>query len=201
MDKFGKKENKIFNNRILPYQPIVCANCHDEFKYHFSISYLTYHLRKKHGFVSKTPTLRQLSLFESFDRNGRPLNIVADDGLQEVIRAASGNQCYTLPSRQSITLRIGEMYQDEESGIMFCCSGRESYQRTPLFFSVRLNISRCLQMTGKFSIKYESLQQTTHLSVNKGIKESGLEAVLPYSRKIVGRFKHNPSNLTELKAK
>lgn len=43
------------------------------------------------------------------------------------------------------------------------------------------------------------MTHTLQLSVNKGITESGLEATLSKSRKIVGHFKHSPANLTDLK--
>jgi len=42
------------------------------------------------------------------------------------------------------------------------------------------------------------MAHTLQLSVNKAISESGVEAVLAKSRKIVGHFKHSPANTAEL---
>jgi zinc finger BED domain-containing protein 1 (E3 SUMO-protein ligase ZBED1) len=49
--------------------------------------------------------------------NGRPINIVTDEGLQDVIRVASGNQSYTLPSRSVIKSRIDDLYEQERQKI------------------------------------------------------------------------------------
>jgi len=46
--------------------------------------------------------------------NGRPTNIVTDDGLQTVLRVASGNHAYKLPSRTTIDQRVTEMYKNVE---------------------------------------------------------------------------------------
>jgi len=49
--------------------------------------------------------------------NGRPINIVADEGLQDVLRVATGNKSYTLPSRKVIDGRISDLYNHEKSKI------------------------------------------------------------------------------------
>ena len=49
--------------------------------------------------------------------NGRPINIVTVDGLQDVIRIASGNQSYSLPSRPVIDERISNLYEQERDNI------------------------------------------------------------------------------------
>ena len=124
---------------------VVCVHCQGEFKYHRSTSSLSYHLRTKHAFMTSMPSTssrtqaHQPTVFEMYERakpmdqgrynsvtnaiakwiamNGRPTNIVSDDGLQTVIRVASGNQAYTLPSRPTIDRRIAELYRTEEMRI------------------------------------------------------------------------------------
>jgi len=43
----------------------------------------------------------------------RPLNVVEDDGLQKLIRCASGNEAYVMPSRKTISTRISTLYESE----------------------------------------------------------------------------------------
>ena len=46
--------------------------------------------------------------------NCRPINICTDDGLQEVIRIASSDPTYTLPSRPVIDKKIDELFNAEQ---------------------------------------------------------------------------------------
>ena len=45
----------------------------------------------------------------------RPINIVEDGGLTEVIRIASGDNSYDLPSRGTIVSRIHSLYDGERA--------------------------------------------------------------------------------------
>jgi zinc finger BED domain-containing protein 1 (E3 SUMO-protein ligase ZBED1) len=121
---------------------VVCKYCNREFNYHRSNSSLSYHLRTKHAFVTRgsekkdvvnqrQPTLVDMehqgkpmdrSKYDAVTNaiahwialNGRPVNIVADEGLQDVLRIASGNQSYTLPSRPVIDSRMTDLYDSEK---------------------------------------------------------------------------------------
>ena len=46
--------------------------------------------------------------------NGRPTNIVTDEGLQYVIRIASRNRSYELPSRPVIDSRLDDLFNSED---------------------------------------------------------------------------------------
>src|SRR4029434_10568960 len=93
---------------------VVCSICQAEFSYHRSSSSLSYHLNAKHPTESsprlddRHPTLHDFSrkiarpvrekitIWVAGDC--RPINIVEDSGLIEVIRIASGDNSYDLPS-------------------------------------------------------------------------------------------------------
>jgi hypothetical protein len=107
---------------------------------------LAYHLRTQHAFVARgsekskgdekecQPTLLDMQVqSKPMDRvkydaitnalaywiaqNSRPINIVTDEGLQNVLRIAAGNQLYTLPSRTVIDSRINDLYASEKAKI------------------------------------------------------------------------------------
>src|SRR4029434_9251331 len=106
----GKFLFKRQNDRTIDKTKVVCSICQAECSHHRSSSSLSYHLNAKHP-TESSPRLdgRQPTLHE-FSRNitrpvrekvtnavavwvagdWRPINIVADGGLTEVIRIASG---------------------------------------------------------------------------------------------------------------
>src|SRR4029434_6679393 len=97
---------------------IVCSICQIEFSYHRSSLSLSYHLNAKHTTESSTRLDgRQPTLYDFSSKITRPvrekvtnalavwvagdcrtINIVKDVGLTEVIRIASGDNSYDLPS-------------------------------------------------------------------------------------------------------
>lgn len=101
---------------------VICIYCRGEFSYHRSTSSLKYHLSAKHTADAESPApprLRQTTL-DSLSRRQldnstsrklstavakwvatacRPINIVEDEGLREIIRIASNDCTYELPSR------------------------------------------------------------------------------------------------------
>uniref|UniRef100_A0A8C1L2T9 Uncharacterized protein n=1 Tax=Cyprinus carpio TaxID=7962 RepID=A0A8C1L2T9_CYPCA len=118
---------------------VQCSICFKEFSYHRSTSSLSYHLQAKHPGVSpdasppSKPQPRQRTIPECgrrsrpLDENKlttaiarwvatdcRPVNIVEDSGLRDVIRLASSEPAYTLPSRGTIVARIEELYEAEK---------------------------------------------------------------------------------------
>src|SRR4029434_891517 len=110
------------NDRTTDKTKVVCSICQAECSYHRSSSCLSYHLNAKH-LTESSPRLdgRQPTLHD-FSRkltravrdkvtnavavevacDCRHINIVEDGGLTEVIRIASGDNSYDLPSRGTI---------------------------------------------------------------------------------------------------
>ena len=114
---------------------VVCSICQIEFSYHRSSSSLSYHLNAKHP-TESSPRLdgRQPTLYDFSSKITRPvrekvtnalavwvagdcrtINIVKDVGLTEVIRIASGDNSYDLPSRGTIVSRIHSFYDGERA--------------------------------------------------------------------------------------
>src|SRR4029434_11202091 len=117
------------------YVEVVCSISQAEFSYHRSSSSLSYHLNAKHP-TESSPRLdgRQPTLHDFSRKITRPvnekvtnalavwvagdcrtINIVKDVGLTEVIRIASGDNSYDLPSRGNIVSRIHSFYDDERA--------------------------------------------------------------------------------------
>src|SRR4029434_4284309 len=124
----GKFLFKRQNDRTIDKTKVVCSICQAEFSFHRSSSSLSYqyHLNAKHPTESsprldgRQPTLHDFSrkitrpVREKVTNavtvlvagDCRPINIVEDGGLTEVIRIASGDNSYDLPSRGTIVSRI-----------------------------------------------------------------------------------------------
>lgn len=118
---------------------VKCSLCKQEFQYHRSTSSLKYHIQAKHPLTTtaskEQPQLRQTTLWpsqrcdESTKRkvttaiakwvavDCRPLSIVEDVGLREVLKIAFSDS-YTVPSRGTITKHIGEIYDTEKAAKM-----------------------------------------------------------------------------------
>ena len=127
----GKFLFKRQNDRTIDKTKVVCSICQAEFSDHRSSSSLSYHLNAKHPTESsprldgRQPTLHDFSrkltrpvrekvtIWVAGDC--RPINIVEDSGLTEVIRIASGDNSYDLPSRGTIVSRIHSLYDGERA--------------------------------------------------------------------------------------
>jgi len=118
----------------------VCTICNKEFKYHRSLTSLQYHLSNKHVFTklpsqvassstSTQPTLSSFlqnnkpvskarsdaiteSIAKWIAKDSRPLSVVADSGLQKVLKLATGDPTYEMPSRRSIGRKLAMLYED-----------------------------------------------------------------------------------------
>src|SRR4029434_4810694 len=102
----GKSLFKRQNDGTIDKTKVVCSNCQAEFSYHRSSSSCSYHLNAKHLTEScprlddRQPTLHDFSRKRTrrvrekvaiwVAGDCRPINIVEDSGLIEVIRIASG---------------------------------------------------------------------------------------------------------------
>ena len=131
----GKFLFKSENDGTTDKTKVVCSICQAEFSYHRSSSSLSYHLNAKHP-TESSPRLdgRQPTLYDFSSKITRPvrekvtnalavwvagdcrtINIVKDVGLTEVIRIASGDNSYDLPSRGTIVSRIHSFYDGERA--------------------------------------------------------------------------------------
>ena len=124
---------------------VKCNLCQTEFNYHRSTSSLSYHLHAKHPGATgaaqpSEPQLHQSTILECGSRRRpvdestlkkltkaiakwvaidcRPVHIVEDSGLRDVIRLACSDPAYTLPSRGTIVTRIQELYETEKEAKM-----------------------------------------------------------------------------------
>lgn len=277
----GKFHFKKLPDGSLEKAKVICTLCKAEFNYHRSNSSLAYHLRAKHPTETTSTGPRQATLQECATRgriskpvsdkltnslvtwiakNCRPVNIVEDDGLREVIRTASGDTSYNLPSRGTIVSKIHTLYEGERAqrrnmleqakdialtGDHWTSVNNENYLGVTAHFvdkdwtlqSFALTVSKTeerhyaeacadhfLDIANKWEIKeklttlgtdsarnmvaaarllpFEHLPCTAHClqrTVTVSLKDSGFESVLAKCRKIVGHFKHSPSNAQELK--
>src|SRR4029434_2243493 len=112
-----------------------CSICQAECSYYRSSSSLSYHLNAKHPTESSRRLDCRQATLHDFSRKRtrpvrekvtnavtvlvagdcRPINIVEDRGLTEVIRIASGDNSYDLPLRGTIVSRIYSLYDGERA--------------------------------------------------------------------------------------
>src|SRR4029434_4239450 len=131
----GKSLFKSQNDGTINKTEVVCNICQAEFSYHRSSSSLSYHPNAKHPTESsprlddRQPTLHHVSrkwtrpvretganaVAVEVAGDCRPINIVEDGGLTEVIRIASGDNSYDLPSRGTIVSRIHSLADSERA--------------------------------------------------------------------------------------
>ncbi len=125
---------------------VQCSICLKEFNYHRSTTSLSYHLQAKHPGVApdtsqpSEPQLRQSTILECGSRcrpldestskklttaiarwvatDCRPVNIVEDSGLRDVIRLASSDPAYMLPLQGTIVTHIEELYETDTEAKM-----------------------------------------------------------------------------------
>lgn len=120
---------------------VICIYCRCELSYHRSTSSLKYHLMAKHTTDAESPPpprQRQTTMDQSLQRRSmdksttnrltstiakwvatacRPVNVVEDEGLLEIIRIASNDSTYELPSRATITSKIHNLYEEEKAKV------------------------------------------------------------------------------------
>lgn len=125
---------------------VVCTYCDKKFRYHHSTSSLKYHLANFHAHSAKNATesegsstkekqQQRLDQFQStkltqakvatittalaswVGRNSRPLAIVEDDGLENLIRICTSNSEYKLPTRQTVKKRLDDTFQQKKTDI------------------------------------------------------------------------------------
>ncbi|XP_060758390.1 E3 SUMO-protein ligase ZBED1-like [Neoarius graeffei] len=128
--QFEYKKNKdgTVNKHI-----VVCSHCRKDFSFHRSTSSLKYHINAKHSFVGAStsgvlPGMRQTTLTEHralskttsdkltdtiarwIAKDCRPINIVEDTGLAEVLKVATFDAFYKPPSRGTVITKINKLY-------------------------------------------------------------------------------------------
>lgn len=275
----GKFQYKTLPDGSVDKTKVICAFCKAEFNYHRSNSSLAYHLKAKHPTETISTGPRQCKLQECvrgkmtrsvsdkvmnalviwIAKNCRPINIVDDDGLRDIIRTASGDASYNMPSRGTIMSKIHTLYDDEKARRMntlqqathialtgdhwtsvsndnylgitahfvdkewklhsfaLTVSKTEERQYAEACADHFLDVAREWKIEDKLStlgtdsarnmvaaarlLPFEHLPCTAHIlqrTVTVSIHGSGFESVLAKCRKIVGHFKHSPSNAHEL---
>lgn len=136
----GKFVYKTMSDGSVDKTKVVCIYCRCELSHHRSTSSLKYHLMAKHtadAESSHPPRQRQTTL-DSFQQRRmdnstsnilttaiakwvatacRPVNVVEDEGLLEIIRIASNNSTYELPSRATVTSKIHNSYEEEKAKV------------------------------------------------------------------------------------
>ncbi|KAI7807100.1 putative zinc finger BED domain-containing protein 1-like [Triplophysa rosa] len=128
--QFEYKKNK---DGIVNKHVVVCSHCRKDFSFHRSTSSLKYHLNTKHSFVGAStsgvmPGMRQSTLTERrplskstsgkltdtiarwIAKDCRPINIVEDTGLAEILKVATSDAFYKPPSRGTVMTKINELY-------------------------------------------------------------------------------------------
>ncbi|XP_026050112.1 zinc finger BED domain-containing protein 1-like [Astatotilapia calliptera] len=214
----GKFLFKKLPDGLLDKTRVRCTICNAEFKYHRSSSSLAYHLRAKHPTESTSTGPRQSTLQEYgacgritknvrekvtnslvvwIAKNCRPVSIVEDDGLREVIRAASGDECYNLPSRGTIVSRLHTLYGDQRA------------QQSSKLVQVRnvaltgdhwtsVNNDNYLGVMAHF-IDNDWTMQSFALTVSKTEERHYAEACADHFLNVANEWK-SPANAQELKA-
>ncbi|XP_035989999.1 uncharacterized protein LOC118561850 [Fundulus heteroclitus] len=182
----GQFEYKTNKDGTINKHVVVCSHCKKDFSFHRSTSSLKYHLNAKHTFVGAstsgvTPGMRQTTLTERralskstseklndkiarwIAKDCRPINIVEDTGLAEVLKVATLDAFYKPPSRGTVMTKINELYvakmKTKEEDLA-------SAEHMPC-------IAHMLQR-----------------SINVSLSDSGFTNVLAKCRKIVGHFRH-----------
>lgn len=277
-ESFGFKLNE--SGKVTDRKTVVCKKCGKSFCYTGSTSSLQYHLKHIHPFQSVTASIKGTTssssqstldnlilkpvssiketeitnkLVKWIVRDSRPVNIVSDRGLEEVLQEALNSDTYHLPSRDTVTKKIEKLYDVERSKLLGELKQAEFVSLTGDFWSSISNRSylgvtahwidsnweyrnstlqvkhftenhsaaNCTEefqnvfrewgledkvvavctdnarniVLGVERAKYDNFRCAAHtlqLSLNKAIKDAGIEALLSKCRKIVGHFKHSP---------
>ena len=140
----GKILNGTFTFKELPNGAIdktkvVCVFCRCELSYHRSTSSLKYHLMAKHTADANSPRPRQSQVtmddfrqkrMDATTKNTltaaianwvatacRPVNVVEDEGLADIIRIASNDWTYELPSRATVTSHVHNLRETEKARV------------------------------------------------------------------------------------
>lgn len=138
----GKFTFKKMPDGSLDKTKVICMYCRVEMNYHRSTSSLKYHLQAKHTADAESapppPRQKQTTLESSLQKRRldkstnnqlstaiakwvatacRPINIVEDEGLLDIIRIASNDSTYKLPSRGTTVAKIHDLYTDEKTKV------------------------------------------------------------------------------------
>ena len=165
----GHFQFKVLKDGGVDRNKVICNHCQDELSYHRSTSSLKYHLNAKHTVdASKSynqthsgARLRQTTLDagRSIDKQRqekltnaiakwtattdcRPISIVEDVGLRNILRIATNDGRYEMPSRHTITRRIHELYEKERT------AKATALQRAPALYHLKMLIIWCALATG-----------------------------------------------------
>ncbi|XP_062854826.1 E3 SUMO-protein ligase ZBED1-like [Trichomycterus rosablanca] len=139
----------------------------------------------------------------------RPINIVQDEGLRNIIRLASKDPSYELPSRSTIVNRIHELYETERAklaqdlvltatialtGDYWTSLGNDSYLGvTGHYIDEQWQLHSHALTVMKTEERHHAATCAEHFM--DVAKQWNIESKC---RKVVGHFKHSPPNTSEL---
>lgn len=175
MDKKGRILNGKFNFKAMPdgsldKTKVICIYCRCELRYHRSTSSLKYHLLAKHTAEAENLPRQMQTMLDSFQRRRmdnsttnklstaiakwvatawRPIDIVEDEGLLEIIRIASNDCTYELPSRATTVAKIHNLYEDEKAKVEEALGQTNTVALTEDYWTFRSNHS-CLGITAHY---------------------------------------------------
>ena len=141
----GKFTYKKLPNGSVDKTKVICIFCSCELSYHRSTSSLKYHLMAKHTTDAKSAPPRQSqATMDDFRQKPmdnttkkkvtatiakwvatacRPINVVEDEGLADIIRIASNDWTYKLPSRATITSLVQTLHEKEKAKVQQASEG------------------------------------------------------------------------------
>lgn len=174
----GKFHFKTLPDGSLDRTNVVCIYCKAEFSYHRSTSSLKYHLSAKHTADAESPrppprvkqttlgvarrpldasTTRQLStaVAKWVATACRPINVVEDEGLRDIIRIASGDCTYELPCRTTTTTKIHNLYDSERAKVADALAQTSTVALTGDYWTSLGNHSYLGVTAHYFDIKWE----------------------------------------------
>ncbi|XP_038149644.1 E3 SUMO-protein ligase ZBED1-like [Cyprinodon tularosa] len=133
----GKFSFKKLPNGSIDKTKVICVFCRCELSYHRSTTSLKYHLMAKHSADLNSPPPRQSQVtmddfrqkrMDTLTKNKltaaiakwvatacRPVNVVEDEGLANIVRTAANDWNYELPSRATITSHILKLHETEKA--------------------------------------------------------------------------------------
>lgn len=103
--------------------------------------YLEY--QSKNPVSTKVSEQLKYSIAQWIASSGRPISIVTDDGLLQILRIALQNNNYNLPSRRTIDMLINQMYTDKLTENMKSLENIKSIALTTDFWTSTQNESYC----------------------------------------------------------
>nr|XP_024654066.1 zinc finger BED domain-containing protein 1-like [Maylandia zebra] len=167
--------------------------------------------------MSKSATDRLTNVIAKWiAMNCRPINIVEDEGLTEVLQIASNDPSYKPPCRTTVTTKISKIEWNLNSFALtvmrtetrhFADKCAEQFLKVANDWGIENKISTigtdsaANMLAAMRALPYEHIACNAHIlqrTITVCLDSSGFVGVLAKCRKIVGHFKQSPASTTEL---